>query len=412
MRSTTAAALAALEALVTVAIGIGIVLVPATLVWALQHSAGPSWLAAWRAAADLWLAGHGVDLRVAPGGAGSAALGSATTVPPFPITIAAAGFSLVTVLVGVRIGRRGVAAGHPVPAVLAALVAFAAASTLVTLGAQSAVARPAIGQGIVLPAVVLAVGLAIGAAPDAVRSGLARAPRRAAVAVRAAAAAGAASASLVLAAGAVLVAVVLAVRFASAVALYQGLDAGPLGATALTLGQLSLLPDAAVWGASWLVGPGFALGTGSGVSPFSVQLGPLPSLPLLAALPRHAPAAGWAAVLVPVAAGVVSAIGAGARARADDEDALAHPVDVASASAGAGVVAGVVLGALCWWCSGSLGPGRLIDAGPDPLLVGVVAAVEVAIASAAGLVVVRAARTRTAPPGRVGGAGGLRESRR
>ncbi|MBW8872769.1 MAG: hypothetical protein JF618_11650, partial [Leifsonia sp.] len=43
------------------------------------------------------------------------------------------------------------------------------------------------------------------------------------------------------------------------------------------------------------------------------------------------------------------------------------------------------LGLLAWWSSGALGPGRLHDVGPNPWLVGALAAGEVAVAAAIGL---------------------------
>jgi hypothetical protein len=52
-----------------------------------------------------------------------------------------------------------------------------------------------------------------------------------------------------------------------------------------------------------------------------------------------------------------------------------------------GVVAGILLGVLAWWSGGAIGPGRLVEVGPNPLLVGVIATVEVGIAACAGLMV-------------------------
>jgi hypothetical protein len=51
-----------------------------------------------------------------------------------------------------------------------------------------------------------------------------------------------------------------------------------------------------------------------------------------------------------------------------------------------GIVAGVELGLLAWWSSGAMGPGRLHDVGPNPWLVGSIAAAEVAVAAIVGLV--------------------------
>ena len=57
-----------------------------------------------------------------------------------------------------------------------------------------------------------------------------------------------------------------------------------------------------------------------------------------------------------------------------------------------GVVGGVLLGMLAWASAGSAGPGRLVDVGPSPLLVGVFAALEIGIAATIGLLAGRPSR--------------------
>ena len=52
----------AFEALLVVAIGVAIPLVPLTILWAAQFGFGSDWVAFWRAAVDIWLIGHGVDV--------------------------------------------------------------------------------------------------------------------------------------------------------------------------------------------------------------------------------------------------------------------------------------------------------------------------------------------------------------
>ncbi|MEO7015730.1 MAG: hypothetical protein ABI130_15735, partial [Leifsonia sp.] len=64
MNRTTVVLLAALEAVVVVAIGLGICLVPLTVLWAVQYHLAADWFVFWRAAADVWLVGHGVNLTV------------------------------------------------------------------------------------------------------------------------------------------------------------------------------------------------------------------------------------------------------------------------------------------------------------------------------------------------------------
>jgi hypothetical protein len=76
--------------------------------------------------------------------------------------------------------------------------------------------------------------------------------------------------------------------------------------TVLLLGA-ALIPNAAVWSASYALGPGFALGAGHLVHPLASHPAPLlPPFPLLAAVPDAGTGTplNWAAALVPVAAGV------------------------------------------------------------------------------------------------------------
>ena len=53
----------------------------------------------------------------------------------------------------------------------------------------------------------------------------------------------------------------------------------------LLLVQLAYVPNAIVWSICYTLGPGFAFGAGTVVAPTGSALGPLPLLPMLAALP-------------------------------------------------------------------------------------------------------------------------------
>jgi hypothetical protein len=180
-------------------------------------------------------------------------------------------------------------------------------------------------------------------------------------------------------AAAILLAVLIAAGYARIVTLYENLHTELLGGITLTLAQLALLPDLVIWGVSWLVGPGFALGTGSSVSPLSTSVGPLPAVPVLGALPDGAFSWGFLGLIVPVVAGFLG----GAFSRLEG----ASTVRRVATGVGAGVVAGVLIGLLAWFAAGSAGPGRLVDLGPDPVLVGALAALEIGIGAAIGLAV-------------------------
>ncbi|WP_437107622.1 cell division protein PerM [Streptomyces sp. enrichment culture] len=87
------------------------------------------------------------------------------------------------------------------------------------------------------------------------------------------------------------------------------LTEGWSGRLAVLLLGVTLVPNAAVWAAAYALGPGFLLGTGTLVTPFSSAPAPLlPPFPLLAAVPDAGAGTpvNWAAGAVPVLAGAVT----------------------------------------------------------------------------------------------------------
>ena len=427
MSRTTVALLAALEALIVAAIGLGICLVPITILWAAQYHLGADFAVVWRSAADIWLVGHGVNVTVVLDPQTVAQLGLPAAGAPFQVTIALLGFAALTAGLGVRTGMRAAETDQRLVGAASALAAFAVISTLVVLSSGSAVAQPSIWQGIILPPFVYALGIAsgfgfaslrgpaedaeaprgtehvdaplssLGGAGPAVLSVL-RSPARVLGApellrsgATAALRAGTAATAMVVGVAALILALLIFGNYGTIISLYEQLQTGVAGGAALTVGQLAVLPNLVVWMASWLVGPGFAIGTGSSVSPIGTELGPLPGLPIFGVIPPGGFAFGLVGVVVPLLAGFLAAVLLRSRVDAGDSgrDGLRSRILTA---VGIGVVAGIQLGLLAWWSSGALGPGRLHDVGPNPWLVGSLAAAEVAIAAVIGLVVGARAR--------------------
>lgn len=396
MNRPLTALFAALEALLVVAIGIAIPLVPLTVLWAFQYGLQIDWVIFWRAAVDLWLLGSGVDVTMTLNPVLATGLGFAGAGTPFILTIAPLGFAMLTVLLGVRAGRRIGETPHRVVGILAAVATFAVLSLGVTLSALFAAARASIWQGTVLPAAVFAIGILIGAQlsrPVVDGRALTRFRRIAArwrpdfraVAIGALRG-GAASAGVLIAVSALLTAALLLGNYAAIISLYESVHAGVLGGIALTVGQIAFLPNAVIWAASWLVGPGFAIGTGSAISPLGTTLGPIPAVPILGALPAAGTIDwGFLGLLVPVLAGFVIALAFRPRLVRALGPAAGIPTLVLTGLL-SGVVGGVVLGLLAWASAGSAGPGRLVDVGPSPWLVGPYAALEIGVAAAIGLV--------------------------
>uniref|UniRef100_UPI001553C5E4 cell division protein PerM n=1 Tax=Streptomyces sp. MNP-20 TaxID=2721165 RepID=UPI001553C5E4 len=147
--------------------------------------------------------------------------------------------------------------------------------------------------------------------------------------VRAACRAAAAGTVLLVGGGALLVGVSLVLHGPLVRASFLELTGVWSGRFAVLLLALALLPNAAVWGAAYGLGPGFVLGTGTVVGPLGAGAAPLlPEFPLLAAVPGAGGGSPftWAAGAVPVVAG--GAVGwfvAGAAAPAHGEREQAWP---------------------------------------------------------------------------------------
>lgn len=382
MNRSLTALFAGAEALLVVAIGIAIPLAPLTVLWGAQYGFGGDWAVFWRVSADAWLIGHGVDVTVVPDADAAAVLGFPDAVAPFTITIAALGFGLLTLLLAVRAGRRIAEAEHLVVGSIASLLVFAAASGVIGMTAAHESARPSLWQAVALPTAVFAVGLGIGALRE--RGRRLRLPQRlderAAAVLGAALRGGAAAAAMVMLASALVLTAAIMLGYGRIIGLYQGLHTEVLGGVIVTLGQVAVLPNLVVWTASWLIGPGFAIGAGSAVSPLGTHLGPIPAVPVLGALPPGELAFGLLGLLVPVVAGFLVGALAGARLR----EVLGGPATVLTGAA-IGLVGGALLGLLAAASAGAAGPGRLAVLGPDPWAVGAVAALELGIAAMLGL---------------------------
>src|SRR4029079_4806665 len=133
------------------------------------------------------------------------------------------------------------------------------------------------------------------------------------------------------------------------------------GATVqLVVVSLLVVPNALIFSGSYLLGPGFTVGTHTLASPAVVTVGALPMFPLLAALPDTGPTPGWTSGLIGLPP-LVAALGA---MRAQRQHPTYRWEEGALHGCGGGMLAGAVFGVLALLSGGSLGPGRMGDAGP------------------------------------------------
>ena len=319
---------------------------------------GIPWTRAVEVAAGLWLLGHGVPMTAAP---------SMTLVP--------LGLTALAVFGCYASARRS---GYATRSAFGAGVG-AYLGVVLVVGLATGVPLLHLGTGLLGGAVVAATGLGAGLlrrpeAPrfrDVVEPVRSRLPEPVAHGI---AAGTTALATLVLLAAAL--ATLWVVTGRSAVAEVVGslrLDA--VGGVVLAVGELAYAPTLVLWAFAWLAGPGFAVGTGTSFAVGGVQAGALPAVPLLGALPAP-DVAGGVLVAVPVVtllAGAAAALVL--RRRLVTERALDAPVAglVSAAAAGFGAL---VLAALS---RGGIGPGRMTQLGPEPVLVALAVAGGVAV---------------------------------
>jgi len=191
----------------------------------------------------------------------------------------------------------------------------------------------------------------------------------------------AASAAVLAVAGALLAAAALAANLHESAVLQRSLGPGPVGAVLLLLLQVGYVPNAVIWAVCFAIGPGFAFGTGTIVAPTGSALGPLPAVPLLAALPPgvHAAMPAWLAPVVLALPYLAGATGGWLLIR------MAPTLSIEAAplwGMASGALAGLLIGVLAAFSGGPLGDGRLATVGPSGWQVGAVAAFELGIAAA------------------------------
>lgn len=143
--------------------------------------------------------------------------------------------------------------------------------------------------------------------------------------------------------------------------LYRLGNPGVVGAVGLLVLCVLYVPTAAIWGLGYLLGVGFGVGGDAMVSPFHVDAGPVPALPLLASAPATpvplAGYSGWATV------GIIGLVVGFALAR------RRAPCWPGLAACGVTVVScGALLLALGWLTRGPLGAAELATIGPHPVL--------------------------------------------
>jgi hypothetical protein len=210
--------------------------------------------------------------------------------------------------------------------------------------------------------------------------------------------------------GAVLAAASLAIHLGSYKAAVSALNPGIAGSALLLLASLSYLPNSIIWAIAYMLGPGFAFGVGTAVSPSGSALGAVPAFPMLAAVPVGVRAAfppwlGFFVLVLPYLAGALAGL----------MTVRIAPTPTLEAAPLWGLLTGsltaAVIGFAAKLSGGPLGAGRLASVGPAGGEVGLVAVLEIGVtaalvAGAANWLILRHHVRRLAAAGLTGQAAG------
>ena len=384
----------ALDALFVLAMSLGALLVGSTIVWAAEYQASTSWLDAAKGALNIWYLAHGVDLHFA------ASKVAGLEIPAWNFALAPLGLVLIVAVLARRTAHRVAQTSELWPAWTGAIIAYWAVAFALAPLAASASAAPVSAQAVFLPPLVYgaclilaslvyhgprtAVPLAQAREKRAIRNWLSGFSSRgwfvssiSAPVLRA----GTAVVAALLGVSAVVISVLLVFNWITVISLFEALRVTILGGLTLTIGQIAVMPNLVVFGAAWLTGTGFSIGTGSHVSPLGTELGPVPTVPVFAAIPTGDLTFGLAAICVPVLIAFIATLAIKKHAEAVRFN-FASPLAAAlSVGIGVGVVAGIELGILGALASGSIGPDRLGFFGVNPWMLALVTFIEVAPAA-------------------------------
>lgn len=306
-RSAVAGGSAALVSMLTIAL-------PALLAWVASAESTVEWTRALSVGASAWLLANGADLS---SGAATISL-MPWLLTAIPLVVAVIAARRILAQLDDRRPRRFRSLGglrrDVAEAGLIFLSSYAAVGLAVALATAgdplhasvwgSVLGTAAVGAVSVLFALALEFRGEVGSlAPDlagALHS-------RVSIHLRRAIGPGLFGALAVFAAGLALAVAVAVMHLDRIGRLYDTLGADPVGMGVLSLGQLLLLPNVALWAASWMAGPGFGLGAGTAITWSHSNPGLLPLIPGLGALPDPGPLPPglWLSVLVPVAAGAL-----------------------------------------------------------------------------------------------------------
>jgi hypothetical protein len=381
----------ALEASFVIAVGFVSVFLLNMTIWLVEQTTGSNFQSILQSSALIWFDAHAVPLHFAASKIGS------TTVPAYLFDLMPLGFSLLIAWATYRSGRRLSSDEHLGSSWFGAILSYGLLAVVLNGVANTKQIYVLDWQAIFYPTIIFALILIIGSVvgePKFETSGplrnrasgfftslFDRLPWAIKPVLSPALRAGSAVTLTLIAVSALYIALALAWNWIEVIRLFQSLQLTFLGTLTVSAGQLSILPNLIALGATWLTGVGFSIGEGSMVSPMGTELGPIPAIPVLAALPIGSSSLSIIFVIVPLLAAFLATL-----------LVKSHTAELrfnyASATSAAlvlgisiGLVAGIEMLLLADFSGGSIGPGRMTTVGATPWLVGLVTFAEVTVSA-------------------------------
>lgn len=376
-----------------------IVAIPLAATWLSGGFAQKDGAVVARLAGQIWLLGHGVSLNLTMGNGPSSASVETGIFSLLPL-----GLVLVPFFLSWRAGRRLARASYTdqlwQPLLGAAITYAAAGLATAFVCSDPGISAPLLAATFI-PVIPAGAGLIVGARLEAGSwsrlVGMSAADwiektsqdqRWAGSYVWAVVRSGYVAAMSALALSSFILAINLMARWSDVVAVYQALRPGVIGGSALTVSQLAFMPNFAIWTLAWAGGDGFHLGVGSTVSPLETSVAPVPPIPILAALPTGTLTWGFAALLIPIIAGILAGWWFVRAGENHFDEWLSLKIrfrwlSLPSSTLFLGAVIGIAGAGFSWIlftvAHGSAGIGRLTEIGPDPLSAALWVGAEIAL---------------------------------
>jgi hypothetical protein len=384
----------ALGAAFVVALGFVSIFALNVLTWFIEQTQGATFQTVLQDTSRTWLSAHGVPLHF------KATKLAGLKVPDYVFDLIPLGFALLIGWGIYRSGRKLSGEKHLSFAWLGASISYLAVAILLTTSSISKLIFVIQWQGVFIPTAVFVLILILSsvvgnpilfedsepsALRDRIRNVFIESAEKLPWAVKAligpALRAGTGVVAAMSAVSGIMIAVLLTVNWIEIIKLYQSLQLTLLGTITVSAGQLALMPNLIAFGNIWLTGVGFSVGQGSLVSPFVTELGPLPAIPMLAALPVSSGSLGVLFVLVPLLAAFFATLLVKSYTAEIRFNYASATTAAISLGLSIGLVAAVEMWILANFASGSIGPGRMTLVGADPWIVAGVTFVEVSVAS-------------------------------